>query len=63
MLREFLQSMGTWNICCGGISLASMMFLGMSIWGGLNSRTSNYTEFPMDEYNNPFTWKDKGNYD
>lgn len=51
MLRELLQGMGTWSICCGGIGIVSLVFLGMSIWGGLNSRTSNYTEFPMDNNN------------
>ena len=62
-MKELLQGMGTWSICCGGIGIVSLVFLGMSIWGGLNSRTSNYTEFTMDEYNNPYTWKDKGNYE
>lgn len=50
-MKELLQGMGTWSICCGGIGIVSLVFLGMSIWGGLNSRTSNYTEFPMDENN------------
>lgn len=63
MLREFLQNMGTWSICCGGIGIVSLVFLGMSIWGGLNSRTSNYTEFSIDDNNFMGTFKDKGNYD
>lgn len=48
-------------ICCV-VSIPIIVIFGLAF---VKSRgaNSNYTEFAMDEYNHPMTWRDRGDYE
>ena len=50
-----------YSLACG-IVLALIVFFALSIRKSRGAN-SNYNEYELNEYNNPYTWKDKGNYD
>lgn len=49
-------------VCCIGFSIFGFIFMCFGAYRKITSRKSNYTEFELNEYNHPMTWKDRGEY-
>lgn len=44
-MAKLLHGLGTWWICIGGCALFSLGWMLFAIWGGINSKHSNHTDF------------------